>query len=262
MIDTLTFEALPSCAQSCDALDEIPIAYVEVNAQGIITRANRAARVFHSAHEGDIVGISAFAFSPTEESEKDQNAFLAMMESGVDPPVTRRELFTGTGEYRIFELHRKLIRDEEGRPTGVRGLTVDITEAQNAHREARRAVQWLESVLESISEAVIVTDTLGFVRLVNSAAETLFGFQAAELIGGPIEVGLPILCLADAARNPLEFSMTLARPQITVATMRNRERQELKVEISTSPILDKETGATMGVVSVWRRAHCACPETA
>jgi PAS domain S-box-containing protein len=252
MSDTLTLSPHAERGDTSDAFDEIPVAYVEVDREGVITRANRAARAFHPEVVGDLVGRSAFEFSPADESLKDRNAYLAMMESGADPPVTRRTLYGGTGEYRTYELHRKLIRDREGRPTGVRTVTIDVTETQIAQDEARQARLWLESALASVVDAVILTDALGFVRNMNPAAEKLFACSAAASAGKPIETVLPVLRFPNGDAGPLDFSVTLEKHSRTTATMLDQEQMPVTLEISTSPIRDKETGSTLGVVIRWR----------
>jgi PAS domain S-box-containing protein len=236
-----------------DPFDEIPVAYVEVDGRGVITRANRAARSFHSGWEEAMVGRSVFDFSPAEEVDADREAFFAMLEAGEEPPVARRALYRVSGGFRIVELHRSLIRDAEGCSAGVRSVSIDVSETHMAHEEDRRARLWLESIVESISEAVIVTDALGFVRSMNPAAERLFGYEAKELMGKPIEKGLPILCFCDSSAPAPSFSMAMEKPFRVPVTMLDHDRQEMKVEISSSPILDKENGYTVGVVSVWRK---------
>jgi hypothetical protein len=51
--------------------------------------------------------------------------------------------------------------------------------------------------------------------------------------------------------------MTLEQRFKGVAIAMNRDREEIKVEIGTSPIWDKESGTTIGVVSVLRRVRDA-----
>ncbi|MEZ5741887.1 MAG: PAS domain S-box protein [Burkholderiaceae bacterium] len=48
---------------------------------------------------------------------------------------------------------------------------------------------WLESVIRSAMDAIIVLD--GLIRLFNEAAEVIFGCQACEVIGGPLDRFLP-----------------------------------------------------------------------
>jgi hypothetical protein len=57
----------------------------------------------------------------------------------------------------------------------------------------------------------------------------------------------------------LNFRIAIDRPSNGVAVLLDRNRNELKVEISTSPIVDKDKGYTIGVVSVLRLAKdCTC----
>ena len=240
-----------------DAIDELPIAYVEIDAEGVITRSNRAARRLHSAEGSEIAGMHVWDFSPEVQANKDRAAFLEMIGSGAEPPIVRRSLYSN-GEFRTYELHRTLIRDEEGRAAGVRAATFDLTETQVAHEEAHQARMWLESVLDSMSEAIVTTDALGFIRSVNPAAEALFGWKASELNGKVIEKAFPVLAYSAENRDAggkaaLTFNMALESRSRGIATFLDRERREVKVEISTSPVVDKSNGYTIGVVSVMQR---------
>jgi PAS domain S-box-containing protein len=232
-----------------DPIDELPIAYVEIDVEGVITRSNRAARMLHSAEGGEIAGMHVWDFSPEGQVETDRTAFNAMMSSREEPPIARRSLYSH-GEFRTYELHRTLIRDEQGSVRGVRTATFDVTEAQIAHEEANQARMWLESVLDSMSEAIVITDALGFIRTVNPATEALFGWKAAELKGRVIEKAFPLLAYSAENDVALSFNMALQSRSRGVATLLDRARREVKVEISTSPVVDKTNGYTIGVVSV------------
>jgi PAS domain S-box-containing protein len=240
-----------------DAIDDLPIAYVEVNAEGVITRSNRAARALHSIDAAEIDGRLAWEFAPEGQAEQDREAFLETMRSGVEPPVIRRSLYSH-GEFRTYELHRTLMRDGAGRVTGVRAATFDVTEAQMAHEEAHEARMWLESVLDSMSEAIVITDALGFIRSVNPATEVMFGWKASELRGKVVEKAFPLLAYVAEGNGQLSFNMALETRSRGVATLIDHERNAVMVELSTSPILDKDTGYTLGVVSVMQRVKDVC----
>jgi PAS domain S-box-containing protein len=240
-----------------DPIDALPIAYVEVNAEGVITRANHAARTLHTADACEIVGMRAWEFSPEGQAEQDRQNFLAMIQSGEEPPVARRSLLSN-GEFRTYELHRTLMRDGEGRVCGVRAATVDVTEAELAHEDAHQARMWLESVLDSMSEAIVITDALGFIRSVNPATEALFGWKAADLKGKVIEKAFPLLAYVAEGNAKLSFNMALQSRSRGVATLIDRKRHPIIVELSTSPVLDKSTGYTLGVVSVMQRVKDLC----
>jgi PAS domain S-box-containing protein len=256
MVKIMNIASWNACsARGCglsDPIDELPIAYVEVDDRGVITRSNRTARALHSNSDEEIAGRTVWEFAPEGQAQTDREAFFAMMSSGVEPPITRRSLYSN-GEFRTYELHRTLIRDAEGRPKGVRAVTFDVTETQIAHEEAHRAHMWLESVVHSMSEAIVITDALGFIRSVNPATEALFGWRAAELEGKVVEKAFPLLAYSSESSKTLTFNMALDSQSRGIATFIDRERREMQVEISTSPVVDKDSGFTIGVVSVMRK---------
>ena len=236
-----------------DAIDDLPVAYVEINARGAITLANRLTRQHNSRFAGELIGKLVWELMPAEEQDLSYATFKTAMETGEDPPVTRRSIYTSSENYLVYELHHRLIRDAEGRPTGMRVVSVDVSKTHKAQQEAEQARLWLESVLDALSAAVIVTDTLGLIRTVNPAAEKLFGWKASELIGKEIEKVLPVVSCISNDKEPISFTMELDKCTRGVATMLDRERRELLVEIGSSPIVDQKSGFTTGVVSVLRR---------
>jgi PAS domain S-box-containing protein len=240
-----------------EMLDGLPVAYVELDVHGAITRANRLTRSLHSSHAGELIGKLAWELMPAEEQEQSRAAFRTAMETGEDPPVARRFIYTNSGSFRMHELHRNVIRDAGGQPAGMRVVTVDVTEAHKAYEEARRARLWLESVLASLADAVIVTDALGFIRTVNPAAEELFGWKGAEMTGKLIEEALPAPSHLPGDQTEFSFAMALNGHHRGAATLLDRERREVRVEIGASPIVDQDSGFTAGVVSVLRRAKDA-----
>jgi len=240
-----------------DSLEELPVAYVEMDGQGAIVRANRLTRSLHSSHAGELIGKVAWKLMPAEEQEMSRASFTTALETGEDPPVARRSLFTASGHYRVHEVHRNVIRDASGKPAGMRVVTVDVTEAHKEYEEAQRERVWLKSVLAALSAAVIVTDALGFVRNLNPAAEELLGWQAEELIGTMVDEALPVLAYRCGQRTEFNFTNALEGHCHGVATLLDRENREVCVEIGASPILNQETGFTEGVVTVLRKLEGA-----
>ncbi len=236
---------------SSDAIEELPVSYVEMDAHGAIIRANHITRALHSCHVGELIGKLAWELMPTEEQDLSAAAFVTAMETGVDPGVSRRSIYSSHETFRVYDLHRNLIRDAHGKPTGMRVVSVDVTEAVTAQQEAEKALQWLEGVFASIPDAVIVTDVLGLIRSANPAAEELFGWKAGELIGQEFEVAFSPLTVDGQVE--IGLPAVLSKNVCGEAMMLDRERRLLRVEIRSSPMLEKEHGCTAGVVSVLRR---------
>jgi len=257
MYDVHSAEQTAATPVAEDAIDELPLPYLEMDRRGTITRANRAALALHPPERGELVGQIAWELMAADEKDPSFAAYASLMESGMEagerPAVVRRSLYDRSGSFRTYEMYRSLVRDAEGLPAGVRMLCVDITETKQALEEAKRSLQWLESVMASLPDAAIVTDALGFIRYANPAAEELFGWKAAELKGEMIERALPLASVAAEHAGALTFNMALESRVKVIGKVFGRKRSEVQVEIDSSPIVDRESGLISGVVSILRR---------
>jgi PAS domain S-box-containing protein len=236
-----------------DPIEELPLPYVEIDARGVVTRANRASHELYPAECGQLVGLMAWKLVAPDEKDLSFAAYCTSIETGKVAAMVRRSLFDRSGQFRTYEMYRSLVRDAEGNPAGMRMVCVDVSAAEKEMAEVRSKSSWLESVMDSISEAILVTDAVGFIRSANPAAEALLGWKAAELSGMPIEEGLPIESYLSSDRTELPFTRSLEGATKGVATVLDRNRCEMKIEIKTSPIFDKETGSTAGVVLLLHR---------
>ncbi len=90
-------------------------------------------------------------------------------------------------------LNRAKVTDPSGyliKPFDERELQIAIEIALYKH-ESERILEikdkWLSTVLKSIGEAVIATDSNGVVKFMNKQAEDLTGYGAAEAVNNPLE---------------------------------------------------------------------------
>lgn len=249
-------EAAPATAASAFLLDidDLPLPYLEMNARGTITRANRATLALHHPEQGELIGKSGWDLMALDEKDLSCATFLSHMASGEELPVIPRSLFDRSGTFRVYEIHASLIRDAEGKPAGMRMLCVDVTGARKALEDARRDCQWLESAIQSLSEAFILMDALGTIRSMNRAAEELSGWCACDLTGMAIEKLLPVQAFPPGSSTLLDYRAMLEGACRGIAGVLTRERKELRVEISTSPVADRESGSVSGVAVLLRKA--------
>jgi len=238
-------------------IDLLPLPYVEMDARGIIVRANRAAHAINHPLQGDLIGKSGWDLLAIDEKNRSTSAFLSLMASGDEPPSICRSIFDRSGQFRTYEIHRSIIRTTGGKPAGMRMILVDVTEKKNALEEAQRTCQWLESAMRSVAEAVILTDALGVIRSVNPAAEALLGFSASELEGKVIEETAPILEYRSLDGPALNRRVAIDRSTKGVARILVRNGGKVNVEISTSPIFDKDSGSVSGVAAILRPADAS-----
>jgi len=240
-----------------DEIEQLPLPYVEIDAHGIITRANRAAIALHHPQQGSLIGKSGWDLMSGGDKDFSASAFLAQLASGENPPVITRSLFDRSGKFRTYEMHRSFIRDAQGKPAGMRLVCVDITDTTNALNDARHARQWLESAMASVADAVVLTDILGVIQSANPAAATLSCFALDEMIGKTIEEVLPVVAFQPFDGVQFNHRTVIERNCQGVATVLDRQRTEVQVEMSTSPVLDHVKNSVIGVVMLLRKLEGA-----
>lgn len=91
---------------------------------------------------------------------------------------------TGADGTRWHRISCQVAKDEGGRPIGVLGTAVDIT-------DQRRVEAVAEAVLDTAVDAIVVINAWGQVTHFNQAAERLFDYSEQEMLGTPVGVLMP-----------------------------------------------------------------------
>ena len=113
-------------------------------------------------------------------------------------------------------------------------LVFDITDAHIAKERLRESESHLQSILDTVPDAMVVVDEDAIIQSFSGAAETLFGWTSAEAIGRDVRILMP---LADPQAqdshleqyvSPGERRMT-GRPRIVSA--RRKDGSEFPVEL-------------------------------
>jgi two-component system sensor kinase FixL len=93
---------------------------------------------------------------------------------------------TPDGPPRILEGTSRCLFDEHGNLIRTIGSLVDVTQRSRRETEMR-----LESIIETVPDATIVIDDHGIIKSFSSAAEAMFGYSAASMIGRNVKVLMP-----------------------------------------------------------------------
>lgn len=81
------------------------------------------------------------------------------------------------------EIKTVFLRDKDGRPTGILGISRDIMERKRVEEDLRKSEERYREILASIEEGYYEVDLAGNVTFCNDAAGRLLGYTREEFIG-------------------------------------------------------------------------------
>jgi PAS domain S-box-containing protein len=84
---------------------------------------------------------------------------------------------------RIFDCYTSPMFGADGVYYGRLWLFRDITEHKHAEQEIRQSRDYLEYLFKASPDAIIVTDTEGYIRLANESVYGIYGYHPGEIIG-------------------------------------------------------------------------------
>ncbi len=88
-------------------------------------------------------------------------------------------IYATTIQGRHYQCHLEPLRDDQDRIIGVIGIALDITERV----EAQELLAYHARLLDNVNDAVIATDETYRINAWNKAAEAIYGWKAAEVLG-------------------------------------------------------------------------------
>ncbi len=138
-------------------------------------------------------------------------------------------------------------RDEIGELAGAfNAMQEKVTDRETKLAHARETT--LTELLESAPDAMLIIDSEGIVRRVNTKVEKLFGYKRDELLGGSIEALLPLSSKGKHAGHLKRyFSAPETRAGMELAG-KCKNGKEFPVEIGLSPF--HEDGHIMAVAAI------------
>ncbi len=176
---------------------------------------------------------------------------------GVDPNRSRIDEWEQPckdGSLIWTEARTRFIRDDQGRPVKVLGVSRDIRERKIAQAALNAEKERLAVTLRSIGDGVITTDRAGRVTLINPVAQRLTGWTEKDALGQPLSAVFHIVDPQD--RNPLPSPETailesgntpaLSKDSLLIG----QSGREVLISKRAAPILDDSSQIT-GVVLVF-----------
>jgi PAS domain S-box-containing protein len=213
--------------------------------RGVIIRWNKAAEEFYGYSSDEAVGrpvAVVCAVDPTHDSDEELRRVCGgdtLLD--VDTVHRRRD-----GISIPVSLTIAPVRDGGGAIVG----TVRVTRNVTAFERAERAVRRLAAIVESSDDAIISKDLNGIVTSWNIAAERMFGYTAAEMIGQSIRLLIP-----DDRQNEEDIVLAHVRSGAKVdhfdTIRRRKDGTQLPISLTVSPIRD-DHGRIVGASKIAR----------
>jgi|GEM_PF-1459480 len=161
-------------------LDTVRNMIVVLDRNGHIVRFNRSCEVLTGYSEAEVLKRPIWELLiPPEEREAQRERFLELRAEDF-PSARESDWLTRFGERRLIAWSNTALLDKDGNPEFMIGTGVDVTEARAVEKMILEQSATMASVLENMSDGVIVTDAAGSIVLCNDAAERMLGRRRSE----------------------------------------------------------------------------------
>ena len=161
-------------------------AIIGKNIDGIITSWNGAAERIFGYTAGEAIGQSIRLIVPPDRY-KEEDDVLQRIRSGEG--VDHYETIRSARDNHLVQVSLTVspIKTPDGTIVGVSDIARDVTTAKRLERDALR----LAAIVESSEDAIVGKDLNSIVTSWNAAAERIFGYSSAEMIGRSIRQLIP-----------------------------------------------------------------------
>jgi PAS domain S-box-containing protein len=238
-------QALASAHRMAAIIQDADDAIISGSLDGIIMSWNPAAERMYGYSSAEIIGKPA-AYLTSKDRSSEIQAVLAKIKAGqhVDHLESKRVRKDGT----VFPVSLTVspIHDADGAVVGASVIHRDLTEQKGALELA----QAMAAIVESSDDAIVARTLDGTITSWNPAAERMFGYSSAEIVGKPISLLTP----EDRAGERISIlaKISAGHPVENLETIRIRKDGTVfPVSLTVSPIRDAG-GAVVGASVIYR----------
>lgn len=220
-------------------------AIVSKDLNGIIQWCNAAAERLFGYPAEELIGRPVRMLIPAER-QAEEDDILATLRRGQRVNHFETVRVRKDGQRIDVSLTISPVRDAAGNVIAASKIARDIS----GQKRAREAQAYLAAIVSSSEDAIISKDLDGVVQSCNAAAERVFGYAAAELIGRPIRVLIP----PERQTEEDEILAKIRRGERIVhfETVRmTKDGRRIDISLSVSPVRDP-AGKIVGIAKIAR----------
>jgi PAS domain S-box-containing protein len=235
-----------------DLFEQGPVAYHELDQEGNVRWVNQAECELLGVEAGAMLGRPIFEFVSRGAPSESREAFQRKLsgQQALDP--FPRDHIRSDGRHLTLEIHEVLIRNAQGEATGMRSVMLDLTRRKEIEEALREGEEVLRSVCASSLDALVMIDGGGRAILWNPAAERMFGYTAAEMLGQPIHDLLAPAALRQRFQESFPaFQKTgkgAAIGTMRELTARRKDGSEFPIDLSLAAVQKGAEWQAVGVI--------------
>ncbi len=182
-IDRLQARNIEILERMASIVENSDDAIIGATLDGVITSWNRGARDLYGYRADETIGQPISLMVPPGQIDEQPDIFRRISRGErVDHFETLRQ--SKDGHVIDVSLSTSPITNSDGEITGASVIARDVT-------ERRRSEARFRALVETAPDAMVIVNELGFIELVNTQTEKLFGYTRAELLGQPVEILVP-----------------------------------------------------------------------
>lgn len=195
--------------------------------------------------------------------DEDRTRFIQLIEKALSGQSSNFEfehkLYTEKGNIKNFFCKGHLFRDSNDKPIRLSGVVIDLTNHHNTQIKLKEREALYRSVINSMSEGILVFRNDGILIETNKEAQQIMGIiDVNEFLGKPVpperwnmtnEYGVPL----QKEETPSYITIVTGLPQrnVTLGLRHEQTKEVFWVSVNTEPIYDNQ-GNQFGCVTSFR----------
>ncbi len=173
-------------------VETVPDAVITINSKGIIESFNPAAHRMFGYTAAEVIGQNIKIMMPPPYHDEHDGYLRNYMQTGEAKIIgIGREVTALKKDGTEFPIELAVGEFEVGEEKFFAGVIRDVSERKRAEREQLDATERIRAIVETVPDGIITIDEAARVETFNPAAEKLFGFSAAEVIGQNVRILMP-----------------------------------------------------------------------
>lgn len=167
-------------------------AIVVIDRNGAIRSVNQATERLFGYASGELIGHNVNILMPQPYAGEHDSYLANYVSTGTKKIIgIGREVAGRRKDGSVFPMDLSVGEARDGDEPIFVGIIRDITERKAAEIALRESELRWRSIVDTIPDAIIVIDAKGRVESFSQAAERLFGYRAAEVVGRNVKMLMP-----------------------------------------------------------------------